>query len=79
MLAPIIRGPYGIATDGNAYIYVADTLNNRIQQFDLNGNFISKWGVFGTGPGQLNLPHGIAVYGDRIYVVDHMKSSGAGV
>ena len=64
-------GPYGIATDGSAYLYIADTLNNRIQQFDLDGTFVSKWGVFGTGTGQLNLPHGIAVYGDKIYVVDH--------
>ena len=30
-------------------IYVADYYNNRIQKFDQNGNFISKFGTQGTG------------------------------
>jgi sugar lactone lactonase YvrE len=34
------NGPTGIATD-NSYIYVADTGNNRIQQFTMSGSYVS--------------------------------------
>ena len=36
-------------------------INNRIQKFDQNGNFISKFGTQGTGDGQLNYPYGVAL------------------
>ena len=38
------------------YVYVADSKNNRIQQFDINGNFVKAIGKLGTKPGQFNLP-----------------------
>ena len=38
------------------YVYVADSKNNRIQQFDINGNFVKVIGKLGTKPGQFNLP-----------------------
>jgi tripartite motif-containing protein 71 len=37
--------PAGIAYDQvNKIVYVADTNNNRIQKFDINGKFSGKWG-----------------------------------
>jgi len=47
-----------IGPDGRAY--VADSGNNRIQVFDVQGNFVRKWGTSGSGSGQLNSPRGIA-------------------
>ncbi len=41
---------------GLKYVYVADSKNNRIQQFDINGNFVRIIGKFGTKPGEFNLP-----------------------
>jgi len=38
------------------YVYVADSKNNRIQQFDINGNFIKVIGKFGNSSGDFNLP-----------------------
>jgi DNA-binding beta-propeller fold protein YncE len=38
------------------YVYVADSKNNRIQQFDLNGNFVKVIGEFGKKSGQFDLP-----------------------
>jgi tripartite motif-containing protein 71 len=38
------------------HIYVADTLNNMIQVFDSEGNFLFRWGVQGQFPGQLQHP-----------------------
>lgn len=39
---------YGIAADKNGHIYVADVNNSRIQKFDTNGNFITKWSAAGV-------------------------------
>lgn len=45
--------------------------NNRIQKFDSNGNFITKWGSTGNGDGQFESPIGITVDPKGIvYVVD---------
>ena len=34
--------PEGVAVDSGGNIYVADTVNNRIQKFDSSGNFPSS-------------------------------------
>ena len=36
--------PNGIATDSKGNVYVADTINHRVQKFDGAGNFLAKWG-----------------------------------
>jgi tripartite motif-containing protein 71 len=38
------------------YVYIADSKNNRIQQFDLHGNFVKVIGGFGKKSGQFDLP-----------------------
>jgi len=38
------------------FVYVADSKNNRIQQFDLNGTFVKVIGKLGKKPGEFNLP-----------------------
>ena len=50
-------------------VYVVDRHNNRIQKFDSDGNFITKWGSNGTGDGQLYDPVSIVVdSSDNVYV-----------
>src|SRR5207247_4943924 len=45
--------------------------NNRLQKFDLNGNFITSWGGFGTGNGQFSNPASVAVDSSgNVYVLD---------
>ena len=61
-----------IAVGANGLIYVADGYcNARVVVYDSSGRKIREWGRAGTGPGELNLPHGIAVSpeGD-VYVAD---------
>ena len=42
-----------------------------MQRFTGDGSFITKWGSFGGGPGQFNLPYGIAAGPDgAVYVAD---------
>jgi len=63
--------PFGIAIDSSNNVYVADTGNNRIQKFDSNGKFITKWGSEGIEDGQFGLLHGIGVdTTGNVYVSD---------
>jgi|GEM_PF-1655763 DNA-binding beta-propeller fold protein YncE len=57
------RHPNSIATDADGNVYVAEWRNHRIQKFDSSGNFLGKWGVFGSGtdPIQFKYPKGIAI------------------
>jgi DNA-binding beta-propeller fold protein YncE len=50
---------------------VVDAGNHRLQKFDSEGRFLMKWGAFGSGAGQLNMPWGVAVDAvDNVYVAD---------
>ncbi|MGC2616396.1 MAG: 6-bladed beta-propeller [Terracidiphilus sp.] len=66
--------PQGVAVDGDGNVYVTDTMNNRVEIFDADGNFVSEFGKHGDGPGYLARPKGIAVDGDgHIWVADQME------
>ena len=63
-----LRGPYGIASDGE-YILVTEEKNNRLQVFKYDGTFVS---MIGNGEEPLLTPRGITVTKDgHVYVVDH--------
>jgi DNA-binding beta-propeller fold protein YncE len=66
--------PAGLAVDQEGNLYVADTLNNRIEIFDGDGKFVSTFGKAGDGPGYFSRPKGVAIDGDgHIWVVDGMQ------
>jgi DNA-binding beta-propeller fold protein YncE len=55
----------------NNVILVADSMNNRVQVFDLQGNLQRVIGTQGSGKGQLEYPVGVAVDSDNVaYVAD---------
>ncbi|MBA7625690.1 hypothetical protein ES703_33122 [subsurface metagenome] len=63
--------PLGIDIDGNGFIYVVDTGNNRIQKLDENGGMIWQSGSRGAGDGQFNAPFDVALDdAENIYVTD---------
>jgi tripartite motif-containing protein 71 len=59
----------GIAVAGN-YVYVADSGNNRIQRFNLQGGEGMEWGTKGSGPGQFRYPRGVAANAGEVLVAD---------
>jgi len=66
--------PTGLAVDQEGNLYVADTLNNRIEIFDADGKFISAFGKSGDGAGYFARPKGVAIDGDgHIWVADGMQ------
>jgi class 3 adenylate cyclase/sugar lactone lactonase YvrE len=62
------HNPYALAVDGQGNLYVADELNNRIQELRTNAR---TWTVLSTGSLQLNAPTGVAIdHRGNIDVVD---------
>ncbi|MGB9594874.1 MAG: Ig-like domain-containing protein, partial [Candidatus Poribacteria bacterium] len=61
--------PRGVGVDSAGNIYVADGnsalpdsyRNDSIQKFDSKGNFVARWGTFGTGDGQFSAPRNIEI------------------
>jgi DNA-binding beta-propeller fold protein YncE len=68
----LFNKPADVAFAKNGDIYVADGYgNSRIVKFDRDGNYLKAWGKYGTGSGEFNLPHTVAVDNQgRVYVGD---------
>src|SRR5919197_1208082 len=43
------------------FVYVADSNNNRVQKFDINGKFIMSWGSKGSKDGQFIVPVSVVI------------------
>lgn len=67
------KNPCGIASDTTGNVYVADSLNHRIQVFSPEGKFLRMFGKFGKGEGELSWPVAVAVDDPRgtVYVSEH--------
>ena len=66
-----LNTPRGVAVDRQGNVYVADTLNHRIQKFSRSGQPIASWGTEGTGDGQFKEPMGVAIDAQgNVYVAD---------
>ena len=71
--------PGGIAVDTSGNVYVTEKsidgfgpCSSRVQKFDANGVFVTKWGSLGTGSSQFSDPHGIALDpSGNVYVADN--------
>ena len=73
------NAPSDILTAPNGDIFVADghggETNARIVKFDKTGKFLKTWGKKGTGPGDFDAPHGLAMdKAGRLYVADRSNS-----
>ncbi len=60
--------PASLAISESGDLYATDS--DQVKQFDIEGNLIRCWGGLGESEGKLNDPIGVAVFGDRVFVVD---------
>ena len=63
--------PTNLFVDRAGQLYVADTLNFRVQVFDAEGRFVRLFGTQGDTPGTFNRPKGVSVDSEgHVYVTD---------
>ena len=55
-----LQSPSGLALDSQGNVFVADTGNDRVEEYRVTGTFVSQWGSLGTGNGQFKNPAGVA-------------------
>jgi hypothetical protein len=68
--------PTDVGWDAAGNIFVTDGYgNSRVVKYDKNGRYIAAAGTKGSGPGQLNLPHTMAMDANgNVYVGDRSNS-----
>lgn len=68
----VFNQPTDVAWDSQGNSYFSDGyINSRVGKANARGEWVSSWGSLGSGPGQFDTPHGIAVSPqDEIYVAD---------
>ena len=65
-------GSVAVSQDGS--VYVADMVNDRVQQFTSEGAFVRAFGGYGADDGQFLEPFDVAVGPDgSVYVVDDLR------
>ena len=66
------NGPTEVAVAADGSFFVSDGYGNtRVMKFSSTGAFLFQWGTKGNGPGEFDLPHGVALdHTGRIYVAD---------
>lgn len=67
--------PSAVVVGSNGNIYVGDghggRSNSRIVKFNAQGEYLTEWGVRGSGPGQFDVPHALAFdSAGRLFVGD---------
>lgn len=68
-----LNGPSDLVFAPNGEFYVSDgeSTNTRVVKYSKDGKFLKFWGTKGTGPGQLDVPHSIAMDSKgRVYVAN---------
>ncbi len=79
------NGPRGIAVSPSGEVLVADAFNDRVEEFNEKGEYITKFGSAGKGNGQFEEPKGITTdSAGHVWVTDtandriqELSSSGA--
>jgi hypothetical protein len=68
----VFNQPTDVAWDSKGNSYFSDGyVNSRVGKANARGEWVASWGSLGTGPGQFDTPHGVAVSPkDEVFVAD---------
>jgi len=69
-------GPCDVTVAANGDFFVADGHgNSRVAKFSTDGTFVKAWGTKGTGRGEFDVPHSIAIDSqERLFVADRSNN-----
>ena len=71
-----VRGPEGVAVNQRGEVVVTEWSGHCVTVFSPSGEKLRSFGTHGSGQGQFQLPHGVAVDGEgNILVADSLKPS----
>ena len=72
---PVLCGTTDVAFGPNGRLFISDGYGNaRVLEYSKDGKRVNQWGTSGTGPGQFQVPHGIAVGNNTVYVADRTNA-----
>ena len=60
--------PFDVALDNEGYLYVAEYSNHCITKLTTNGQYITRFGSYGSAPGQLSFPSSLTINNNLVYV-----------
>jgi DNA-binding beta-propeller fold protein YncE len=74
-LTPVLCGTTDVAFGPDGRLFISDGYGNaRILEYTAAGRRVRSWGSKGTGPGQFQIPHGLATDGKTLYVADRTNA-----
>ena len=63
--------PTDVSFSNNGTIFVTDGyINTRVVKFSSTGKYLGEWGSAGGQNGEFDLPHGITIFQEKVYVCD---------
>lgn len=65
--------PRSAAIADNGDVFISDAKGHCVSKYDKNGRLVKRVGKNGQGPGDFNLPSGIQLVNDELYVHDAMN------
>ena len=63
-----LNEPHDVSIDSNGYVYVAEWGNNCITKLTTTGEYITRFGSYGSAPGQLHCPSSLTINNNLVYV-----------
>ena len=60
--------PYDVSLDSDGYMYVAEWDNHCITKLTATGEYITRFGSYGSAPGQLDCPSSLTINNNLVYV-----------
>src|SRR5438876_802382 len=71
----VFDNPWGVGVDKDDSVYIADTLNNRIQKYTADGEPILMWGKEGAFEGAFFYCRDVAIdFAGNVYVTDEINN-----